>query len=89
MKLATWTTYAALTAAAFAFAPAANAGDATLRDCTHVARQVSQALETAEPGNTKEAALTEQRAGHFFCMSAKYDKGVAHYNQALQLLGKG
>ena len=88
MKIATWTTYAALAAAVFAFVPAANADDATLSDCTHVARQVSQALDKAQSTDKRTAARNEQKAGHYYCMQAKYDKGVAHYNRALQLLSE-
>lgn len=77
---------AAVCAAAFAFAPAANA--AGLSDCLHMAKEVSQALNKAEPGHTKDAAQAQANAGRSYCMSSMYDRGVARYAQALQLLSK-
>lgn len=73
--------------AAMALAPAANA--AGLSDCTHMAKQVAQALETAQPGAATEAARANAKAGRDFCASSMYAQGVVHYSKALQLLGKG
>ncbi len=86
MKLVNWT--AALTVAAFALAPVASA-DARLVDCISMAKQVSAALDTAQPGNKTDEARDQAAAGRSYCASQMYAQGVAHYSKALQLLGKG
>ena len=88
MKLVTLTKYGVIAAAVLAFSPAANAADAKLRDCIQMAKQVSQALETAQPGQTTDAARANASAGRSYCNSSMYAQGVAHYAKALQLLGK-
>jgi hypothetical protein len=88
MKLAQWTALAALTGAIFAFAPAASAADAKLTDCLNLARQVTAALETAQPGDATDAARGQATAGRTACLASSYKLGVAHYSRALQLLGK-
>jgi hypothetical protein len=72
--------------ATLAFVPAANA--AGLSDCVHMAKQVTQALNEAQPGQATDTARVHAAAGRTFCMSSMYAKGVARYAQALQLLGK-
>jgi hypothetical protein len=86
MKLAHWT--AVLTLAALAVAPAANAADARLADCTSMAKQVAAALESAQPGQPVDAARVQANAGHNFCAMGLYPQGVAQYSKALQVLGK-
>jgi hypothetical protein len=76
----------AVVCTAFAFAPAANA--AGLSDCVQMAKQVTQALNEAQPGQAKDDASTNYSAGRTLCLSSMYDKGVARYAQALRLLGK-
>jgi len=85
MKFVTRAAIAAV-CAAFALAPAA--GAAGLTDCVHMAKEVSQALSTAQPGNTTDAARDQANAGRSYCTSSMYAQGVAHYSKALQLLGK-
>jgi hypothetical protein len=80
--------FAALTAATLAFAPAANAGNANLSSCIHMAKQVSAALATAQPGAATNLARNQAQAGQNACMASSYTKGVAYYSKALQLLGK-
>jgi hypothetical protein len=72
--------------AAFALAPAASA--AGLTDCIQKAKQVSEALSAAQPGESTDAARNQADAGRNYCMSSMYAKGVVHYSKALQLLGK-
>jgi hypothetical protein len=72
-----------------AFAPAANAADARLTDCVHLAKQVSAALEAAQPGTSTDQAREQASAGRTYCGSQMYKQGVARYAKALQLLGKG
>lgn len=71
-----------------AFVPAANAADARLTDCVQLAKQVSVALDTAQPGTSTDAARQQATAGRAFCASQMYAQGVARYTKALQLLGK-
>jgi hypothetical protein len=79
----------ALTLAALAFAPMAHAADGKLVDCIKLGKQVSSALDTAQPGTSTEAARTMAASGRTYCASAMYAQGVASYSRALQLLGKG
>lgn len=85
MKTFHWA--AALVIATLAIAPAAQA--AGLSECISMAKQVSAALESAQPGNNTAAAKDQAAAGRSFCASQMYTQGVAHYSRALQLLGKG
>ena len=70
------------------FASAAYAGDARLSDCVHMSKQVATAVDAAQPGKAKDDARLLQRAGREFCAVSMYEKGVAHYAKALELLGK-
>ncbi|MGA7675980.1 MAG: hypothetical protein WCA78_13160 [Rhizomicrobium sp.] len=82
---------AVFAAAAFTslmFASAAYAADANIGDCVHMSKQVATAIDTAQPGKATDDARTQQRFGRDFCAVSMYDKGVAHYAKALQLLGQ-
>lgn len=82
---------AALAAAAFTglmFASAAYAADANVGDCIHMSKQVTTAIDAAQPGQAKDGALAQQRSGSSFCAAAMYKSGVAHYAKALELLGQ-
>ena len=80
--------FALVALSTLALAPAANAADARLTDCVHMAKQVSAALEAAQPGSSTDAARQQASAGRSYCGSQMYAMGVAHYSKALQLLGK-
>jgi hypothetical protein len=80
--------FALVALSTLAFVPAANAADAHLTDCVQLSKQVSAALEAAQPGNSTDAARQQASAGRSFCGSQMYVQGVAHYTKALQLLGK-
>ncbi len=86
MKFATRAAIAAV-CAAFALAPAATASG--LNDCIQLNKKVTEALNTAQPGETTEAAKAQVQAGRTYCASSMYAQGVARYAKALQLLGKG
>jgi len=73
---------------ALGFATAANAADAKATDCNHMAKQVSTAFDSAKPGDTVENARAEERMARQYCASTRYAQGVAHYEKALELLGK-
>jgi hypothetical protein len=73
--------------AAIALAPAASASG--LSDCVQMSKKAAEALNTAQPGTTTEAARVQVQAGQSFCASSMYAQGVARYSRALQLLGKG
>lgn len=84
MKTLQWA--AALAFTTLAFAPMAQA--ASLSDCISKAKQVSAALESAQPSDSTDAAKGQAAAGRSYCASQMYAQGVAHYARALQLLGK-
>ena len=79
----------AVLAASLTFGSVANAADARLGDCTQLAKQVAEAINTAQPGQATEEALQQAKAGRGYCSLSMYTQGVAHYSKALQLLGKG
>jgi hypothetical protein len=72
-----------------ALAPAANADDVSMKDCTALSKQVNAALETAKPGDNTSAARIEANSGRSMCTIRLYAQGVAHFNKALELLAKG
>lgn len=78
----------AIVAAGFAFAAAAQAGDAKLTDCVQMAKQVSVAMDTAQPGGSVDQARDIVRNARSYCATSQYDRGVALYSKALSLLGK-
>ncbi|GAA0581924.1 hypothetical protein [Rhizomicrobium electricum] len=80
--------FALVALSTLALAPAANAADARLTDCVQMAKQVSAALEAAQPGTSTDQARQQATAGRSYCGSQMYSAGVAHYSKALQLLGK-
>jgi hypothetical protein len=72
-----------------ALVTAANAADAPrLTDCNAMAKQVTAALESAQPGAATDAARREAAAGRNLCDIRLFAPGVARYNKALQLLGR-
>lgn len=73
--------------AAFLMAPAASA--AGLSDCIQMNKKATEALTTAQPSDTTDAAKAQVIAGRSYCASSMYVQGVARYARALQLLGKG
>lgn len=86
MKFVTRAAIAAV-CAAFALAPAASASG--LNECIQMNKKVTEALTTAQPSNTTDAAKAQVLAGRSYCASSMYAMGVARYTKALQLLGKG
>jgi hypothetical protein len=53
-----------------------------------MAKQVATAVDTAQPGQAKDDARAQQQFGRDFCAYSMYEKGVAHYAKALELLGQ-
>ncbi len=86
MKFATRAAIAAV-CAALALAPAASASG--LNECIQMNKKVTEALNTAHPSDSTEAAKAQIVAGRSYCASSMYAQGVARYAKALQLLGKG
>lgn len=86
MKFVTRAAIAAV-CAAFALAPAASASG--LNDCIQMGKKAAEALTSAQPNDTTEAAKAQVLAGRSYCASSMYAQGVARYTKALQLLGKG
>ena len=82
---------AVFAAAAFTglmFIPAAYAADANVSACVHMAKQVATAVDAAQPGKAKDDARAQEHFGRDFSAVSMYDKGVAHYAKALELLGQ-
>jgi hypothetical protein len=86
MKFVTRAAIAAV-CAAFVLAPAASASGLT--DCIQMAKKAAEALNTAQPSDSTDAARAQVTAGRTYCASSMYAQGVARYAKALQLLGKG
>lgn len=80
---------AALSLVTLALVPVAHAADARLSDCITIQKQVAAALDSAQAGDNTEQARIQANAARTFCASQQYAKGVAHYTQALHLLGRG
>jgi hypothetical protein len=79
----------AVAVAAVAFgATAANAQGPNTGTCIKMQKQVSAALDANQSSANLKAAKDEQSAGAYYCGSRLYDKGVAHYQAALDLLGQ-
>jgi hypothetical protein len=77
---------AAAVCAVLISAPIANAADANVSDCIHMAKQVKTALESAQPGSKTDVARNELRFGRDYCANSMFVQGVAHYSKALELL---
>jgi len=88
MKFAKRAAFASIAAvcASLAFAPLASASG--ISDCVHMAKQVSSAIASAQPGKATDDAREQADAGRSYCATSLYAQGVAHYSKALQLLGK-
>lgn len=72
--------------ASLGLAASANAADAKLSDCTQMAKQVSTAIETAQPGANTDQARTFARNARTYCSSSMYSRGVELYAKALTVL---
>jgi hypothetical protein len=71
-----------------AFAASASAEEtASLGTCATMQDQVKAALASNSQSPNYETAVKEQRYGVEFCGQGFYRNGVAHYSEALQLLG--
>ncbi len=79
---------AALSLATLALMPVAHAADVRLTDCLALQKQVTAALDTAQEGAATDQARAEANTARAFCASQLYAKGVAHYSEALHLLGR-
>jgi hypothetical protein len=53
-----------------------------------MSRQVSAALEANSDSPNLRAAQIEASNGRTLCSANEFDKGVAHYQKALDLLGQ-
>ena len=60
---------------------------ANVESCLGAATQVKTALASSQQSTNYEAAMKERNYGLSYCNSGFYEKGVSHYNRALQLLG--
>ncbi len=60
---------------------------ANVETCLSSASQVKTALNSNAQSANYEAAMKERNYGLAYCNSGFYEKGVSHYNRALQILG--
>jgi hypothetical protein len=84
-----WIAVAALSSGLVLGVSAANAETvaANMGGCTHLAKEVRDAVDgNASSANLAEAQQ-EQGYGRDFCNNQLYDKGIMHYQHALELLG--
>ena len=79
-------TAAALSLGLAAGASAAFAADPSEADCHQLDSQVRTALTSNQSGN-RDQAERERAQGRQFCTNGYYRVGIAHYTQALKLLG--
>lgn len=84
-----WTMGAATMCAGLAmFAMSATAANASgLTDCLHSAKNVRTAIAQNQDSPKLDDAQRQQRYGLEFCNRGFYKKGMAHYAQALKMLG--
>jgi hypothetical protein len=75
-----------LGAAAFSV-PAGAEQTGNLSGCVKLAGEVNQALANNSQSPSYDAAAKEKSYGRDYCASGLYGQGVAHYAQALKLLG--
>ncbi len=59
----------------------------SLSTCAKLAGEVHEALASNMQSANYEAATKEKGYGRDFCLNGLYGNGVAHYEQALRLLG--
>lgn len=62
--------------------------EAESSDCSRLSRQVAAALDANSDSPNIRAAQIEAGNGRTLCSANEYDKGVAHYQKALDLLGQ-
>lgn len=72
--------------AGFGLAVSANASEAKSSDCVQMAKQVSAAIEAAQPGQTVDQARGLAKNARSFCSGNMYGRGVDLYSKALTLL---
>lgn len=65
------------------------AGAADQGNCIQLAQQVKTALASNAQSASYQDAQKEQGYGREFCNNGLSDRGVAHYQHALDLLGAG
>lgn len=70
-----------------AASPAAFAQGANQTSCVQMQDQVKTALDGNAAAPSYEQARREQTTGLQYCQHGFYDNGVAHYAEALKLLG--
>ncbi len=79
-----WTAIAVLSSG-LVFAGAASAAD--MGACAHMATQVKSAVEANGQSANLADARKEQSLGRDWCSNGLYDRGISHYERALDLLG--
>lgn len=72
---------------AFAVLPASAQPTASQSGCVEMQTQVKEALAGNAQSANYEDAVKQQRYGTEFCTRGFYQGGIAHYAEALKLLG--
>jgi hypothetical protein len=75
----------ALLSSGIVFAGSASAAD--VGTCTHMATAVKSAIEANGSSANLADAQKEQSLGRDWCANGLYDRGISHYQHALDLLG--
>jgi hypothetical protein len=75
----------ALLSSGIVFAGSANAAD--MGACAHMATAVRSAIESNASSANLADAQKEQGLGRDWCANGLYDRGISHYQHALDLLG--
>ncbi len=79
---------ATMVLAASIFAPSMALADAGASDCSRLSRKVTAALAANSGSPNYHAAQIEAGNGRTLCSVNEYDRGVVHYQKALELLDR-
>jgi hypothetical protein len=84
MRNLKWAAIAVLSSG-IVFAGSASAAD--MGACAHMATVVKSAIESNATSANLADAQKEQDFGRDWCSNGLYDRGISHYQRALDLLG--
>jgi hypothetical protein len=89
MRKSNWMVASVLSCGVILSAGAASAfeGIADQSGCVQLAQQVNAALASNPQSANYADAQKEKNMGRDFCTNSMYGRGMAHYQQALNLLG--
>ena len=88
MRLIKSTVIAALATAFLGFAPAASAADVPTTDCSQMAKQLAEALQSTNANQLRYAAQVHAKAALDSCAAHRYDDSAASYARAVDLIAR-